>query len=104
MKKINYSKKLVAILVATVLLCSCGKKPEADFTWSPESPKAGQEVKFTNLSSNAKSYSWNFGDMSIGNDKNPTHIYKNAGDYIVDLTASSGLRSDTKTVTIKVTQ
>ena len=86
-----------------VLLGGCGKKPEADFTWSPISPKAGQEVMFTNLSKDASSYSWNYGDMSIGSDKSPTHIYKNSGDYIIDLTASSGLRSDTKTVTIRVT-
>jgi PKD repeat protein len=67
-------------------------------------PKTGQEVTFTNLSIGATSYSWNFGDMSIGSDKNPNHIYKNARDYIVDLTARRGLMSDIKTVTIKVIQ
>ena len=97
-------KKIVTIVFVTFLLASCGKKPQADFTWSPLIPKAGQEVKFTNISSDAKKYSWNFGDMSIGSDESPTHIYKNTGDYIVDLTASSGARSNTKTVTIKVTQ
>jgi PKD repeat protein len=96
--------KLIMLFAVVILLCSCGEIPEADFTWSPQTPEAGEEVKFTNLSSNANSYSWNFGDMSIGNEKNPTHIYVNAGDYIIDLTASHGLRSDTKTVTIEVTQ
>lgn len=97
-------KNLVIIFGFVILMCSCGKKPEADFTWAPVSPKAGETVTFTNFSKDAKSYSWNFGDMSIGSDKNPVHIYKNAGNYIIDLTASSGLNSDIKTVTIKVIQ
>jgi PKD repeat protein len=85
-------KKAATLFILTLILVSCGKKPEADFTWSPLSPKAGQEVKFTNLSSDAKKYSWNFGDMSIGSGASPTHIYKDAGNYIVDLTATSGAR------------
>jgi PKD repeat protein len=104
MKSHNKMRKIIALFTLTILLAACGEKPEADFTWSPSSPKAGQEVKFTNLSSDAKKYSWNFGDMSIGSDENPTHIYNSAGNYIVDLTATSGARSDTKTVTIKVKQ
>jgi len=89
-------------LTLALLMTSCGKRPIADFTWTPVTPTAGQEVKFTNNSKDAKSYSWNFGDMSIGKDKNPTHIYKNAGNYIVDLQANNGLQSDEKTVTITV--
>jgi len=93
------------ILLAIVLIMSkCGKNPSADFSYSPQNPKAGQEVQFTNLSEDASSYSWNFGDMSIGKEKNPKHVYKNQGSYIVDLTVSSGLKSDTKTVTIVVIQ
>jgi PKD repeat protein len=84
------------------LFLSCGKNPQADFTYSPSQPKAGQTVQFTNKSTEARSYSWNFGDMSIGKDENPSHIYNKSGDYIVDLTAQSGIKSDTKTATIHV--
>ena len=84
-------------------MLGCGKTPVADFTWDPENPKAGQEVSFTNLSVDAKSYSWNFGDMSIGDETNPTHVYEEKGNYIVDLSAHNGLMSDEKTVTITVT-
>ena len=92
----------ISMIICVLLLPSCLKKPVADFTWSPKEPVAGEEVKFTNLSENAKSYSWNFGDMSIGNKTNPTHVYKKSGNYIVDLCAHNGLRSDEKTVTIVV--
>jgi PKD repeat protein len=99
------SKGLFFILMAFSLLIfsSCGKEPTADFTWEPKVPKAGQEVKFTNLSLDANSYSWNFGDMSIGSDTNPIHIYKNKGSYIIDLSAHNGLKSNEKTVTITIT-
>jgi len=77
-------------------------QPVADFTWSPSEPVAGEEVKFTNLSQNAKSYSWNFGDMSVGYKSNPVHVYERSGSYIIDLRAHNGLVSDEKTVTIVV--
>jgi PKD repeat protein len=89
-------------LLFGLLLLSCGKDPVADFTWAPVEPKAGEEVKFTNLSTDAKSYSWNFGDMSIGDKTNPTHVYARKGNYIIDLRAYNGIKSDEKTVTINV--
>jgi len=97
------ARKTLILLALCLLLASCGKDPIADFTWSPQIPKAGQEVKFTNLSTDGRSYSWNFGDMSIGDETNPTHVYKRKGNYIIDLRAHNGLKSDEKTVTIKVT-
>ena len=41
--------------------------------------------------------------MSIGDETNPTHVYKRKGNYIIDLRAHYGLKSDEKTVTITVT-
>ncbi|MFN8205895.1 MAG: PKD domain-containing protein [Bacteroidales bacterium] len=96
--------KNILIIAVALLLYSCGPDINADFTWSPINPKAGEPVEFTNLSEGAWGYSWNFGDMSIGDEKNPKHTYKNPGNYIIDLTATRGLRSDTKTVTIVVSQ
>lgn len=43
-------------------------------------------VKFRNLSENAESYSWDFGDQTISTEMNPSHIYNIAGNYIVRLT------------------
>ena len=98
----NKIKTIGFLVIIIFLLSACGKKPEADFSWSPVEPVAGEEVKFTNLSQNARSYSWNFGDMSIGSKANPVHVYKKSGRYIVDLRAHKGLLSDEKTVTIVV--
>jgi PKD repeat protein len=91
------------ILVISFALISCGKKPTANFTMSPQNPKAGQEVQFTNTSIDAKKYDWNLGNMKISSEENPKNIYENEGKYIIDLTARNGLKSDTKTVTITVT-
>ena len=42
---------------------------------------------FTNLSSGATNYSWNFGDSSASTGANPSHTYTNAGNFTVTLTA-----------------
>lgn len=93
--------KLPICFVAIYIL-SCSPAPVADFSYLPQNPVAGQSVQFTNMSKNAKSYSWNFGNMAIGDEQNPSHVYGQAGSYIVDLTAHRGLQSDTKTITLVV--
>ncbi|MFT4758480.1 MAG: gliding motility-associated-like protein [Paraglaciecola sp.] len=50
----------------------------------------GLTVTFTNLSTNAADYIWNFGDGSpTENTVNPIHIYENTDDYTVTLTTGS---------------
>ncbi|MBX3164827.1 MAG: PKD domain-containing protein [Bacteroidetes bacterium] len=95
-------KKSVIRIFVCVILCGCGKKPTANFTWSPQNPKAGQEMQFTNTSTDAKKYDWNLGNMKISSEKDPKNTYDNAGEYIIDLTAHNGVKSSTKTVTITV--
>lgn len=46
-------------------------------------------VKFRNLSQNATSYSWDFGDMTFSSEKNPSHVYNLPGEYIVKLTVNN---------------
>lgn len=53
-------------------------------------------AQLTNLSSeNAKTFEWNFGDGTTSTERNPMHIYAEAGTYTVRLTA----RGIVKTVT-----
>jgi PKD repeat protein len=59
--------------------------PTADFEYE----KNALEVSFTNLSVNATSFEWDFGDGSVSTDENPTYTYADAGDYTVTLTAYS---------------
>jgi len=64
--------------------------PVADFSWSPEEPEAGKEVKFTDLSydidGNISSWKWSFGDGKISGSEEPVHEYKKGGTYVVNLT------------------
>ena len=48
----------------------------------------GFTVSFTNSSSNATSYSWDFGDGAMSTETNPVHTYAAEGNYTVTLTAS----------------
>ncbi|MCG9879215.1 MAG: PKD domain-containing protein, partial [Bacteroidia bacterium] len=62
--------------------------PVANFT-SAAGTGAGV-VNFTNTSTNAVSYSWNFGDGNTSSVQNPSNTYAANGTYTVALTAISG--------------
>ncbi len=53
-------------------------------------------VDFSNASTNAISYEWNFGDLSTSTDTNPSHLFSQSGLYDVSLTAISndGCKAD----------
>lgn len=63
----------------------------------------GLTVNFTNTSSGANSYNWNFGDGNTSTQQNPTHTYSAAGTYNVVLIVDNGSCSDTVTYSIDVT-
>ena len=65
-------------------------RPTASFTVSTTSFLVSNTVSFTNYSSNATSYSWDFGDFDYSSLRNPTHLYPQAGTYTVELTAYNG--------------
>lgn len=55
----------------------------------------GNTVDFTNSSTKALTYTWDFGDLNSSNVENPTHVYATSGLYTVQLIASSPCDSDT---------
>jgi PKD repeat protein len=57
--------------------------PTSGFTYTVN----GSQVTFTNTSTNANSYSWDFGDGDLSTENNPVHIYLLDGFYTVVLTA-----------------
>lgn len=61
--------------------------PIASFTYAPSSPCANTPIVFTNNSTGAASYLWDFGDGSTSNLTNPSHAYSSPGTYTVLLTA-----------------
>ena len=50
---------------------------------------------FGNSSTNATSYTWNFGDGNTSNEVNPMHTYTNGGVYTVELIALNACGNDT---------
>ena len=74
----------------------CGG-PIASFAGNPTNGPAPFTVFFTNLSSGATSYSWNFGDGKTSSAVNPVNTYTNAGSYDVQLTAIGGVGTGTLT-------
>ncbi len=65
--------------------------PQAKFSYSTN----GLEVTFKNQSTNAQTYSWNFGNGKTSTQKDPTITYTSAGTYSVSLVASNGEKTDT---------
>ena len=59
------------------------KKNDVQFTYSPEAPRAGQAVTFTNQSSSGQDWEWSFGDGGVSTLKSPTHTYQKPGTYRV---------------------
>ncbi|MBU3659431.1 MAG: T9SS type A sorting domain-containing protein [Flavobacteriales bacterium] len=77
------------------------------FTTTPTANGAvsvtGNTATFTNTSSNATSYSWDFGDFSNSSASAPVHAYAANGSYTVILTAINGNCTDTDTLTVAIT-
>jgi gliding motility-associated-like protein len=66
--------------------------PVAAFDASPAIPGAASvplTVSFKNLSTNADSYLWDFGDGSTSTLVNPQHLYTKKGSFTVKLTATN---------------
>ncbi|NRA49177.1 MAG: PKD domain-containing protein, partial [Phaeodactylibacter sp.] len=63
---------------------------------------SGFEVTFSNSSSNAVTYDWNFGDGNGSDETNPVHTYDAAGEYPVTLTSSNGCGAADTTIIIKI--
>lgn len=75
--------------------------PAASFT-SAAGTGAGV-INFTNASTNATTYSWNFGDGNTSTAQNPSNTYISNGTYTVTLTAINGACTNVTSRQINVT-
>lgn len=91
-------KNLTVISVLFILLASsCELQPRADFNIPSPVVDIYENVYFTNTSSYADSYRWDFGDGILSSDPNPIHSYALPGRYLVTLDAYKGSQEADRT-------
>jgi PKD repeat protein len=94
------NKILIACILFVTLFTGCKEddnaapRPTANFDFS--NCEAPCTVNFINISQNATSYNWNFGDGTTSTEVNPKHLYENAGTYNVTLQAAGEGGSHTR--------
>jgi hypothetical protein len=100
----NTIKIITQIIGIALIMGSCEKDDESSKLNAVYSYYAdGFSVSFTNFSTKAKSYVWNFNDGSEeSNLKNPVHVFHGKGNYIVKLTAVGENKEDVFEDTVKV--
>lgn len=106
----NCSKEVISVTNAWYA-CNVGAKYDsgfvkADFTADTVICKSSKLVNFSNMSTNAASCKWYFGDGNTSTAFNPTHTYSNYGSYTIKLVANSCFLnkkdSMTKTAYVKI--
>jgi len=76
--------------------------PVANFSSNVTKGYVPLSVKFTDLSKNAMSWKWNFGDGANSTLQNPVHTYSKAGNFNVNLTAINVNGTSSKVAVITV--
>jgi len=74
-------------IISAMVFSSCSKAPVASFEVDQNEVKAPATITFTNTSTNADEFLWNFGDGETSTEMNPIHEYVQGGDYDVSLKA-----------------
>jgi uncharacterized repeat protein (TIGR01451 family) len=70
----------------------CAPPRDASFTYDPLAPEVGETVTFNGAvggGSGNITYTWDFGDGNVGTGMDVTHVYTDAGDFVVELTATN---------------
>ncbi len=91
----TYNVRLIAIDTSTCnkvdtsdfVTITVSPIPDAQFDWAPNPPQTNTPTQFTNQSTGAISYQWNFGDGEGSTDVNPLHQYNSTGSFKAELIA-----------------
>ncbi|MDF1570045.1 MAG: PKD domain-containing protein [Bacteroidales bacterium] len=101
-------KKLITIsTILALILTGCASDPIANFAFSPANINTGEKISFENLSADAESFEWSFGDGNFSSAFNPVHRYMSGGTYTVQLKAfgrQGGLDVAQATITVTSVQ
>jgi gliding motility-associated-like protein len=84
----------------TVQQLTLGPVPQSSFSFTQAPCSLGLSLQ--NLSSNAASYHWDFGDGAISSMTDPSYSFVDSGTYTITLIAISGICSDTSYQTVRV--
>ena len=87
MKKLHY---FAFILLLAGIVFGCQPRIHTDFSFSPENPKIGDTVTFTNLSAGGEEWRWTFRHDATDIEafsplENPTHIFARPGAHTIIL-------------------
>jgi len=83
-----YAKKDTVVKISEKTI-TVNEAPVADFDVNPSETNLFEEISFLNMSSNAISYLWDFGDGESSESYEPTHSYSSKGVYDVTLSVWS---------------
>lgn len=98
-------KLLYLILIVPLVFTSCTRDPFANFVADRKIVEVGEEVYFTNRSSDAVDYEWDFGDGYYSYNFNAQHSWAEPGIYTVTLIAYGREGTlDRASLTIEVTE
>ena len=77
---------------------SINTKPTANFNTNVFNACASTPISFTNLSTGANQWQWDFGDFQSSEDQHPSHKFKDTGYLNISLIAINGGCNDTLTI------
>ncbi|MDB5136364.1 MAG: hypothetical protein JWP37_2967 [Mucilaginibacter sp.] len=88
MKKFNYIKGSLLLMMSVLTLYSCKKNDnvvvkDVVFTVNVNS----YDVTFTNTTTDSKSFKWEFGDGTTSTEQSPSHTYTSKGKFVATLSA-----------------
>jgi PKD repeat protein len=85
------------------LIPDIGMPPKARFDWRPSEPTDSAPVTFIDQSVGIpERWQWDFGDKTSSTEKNPTHLFKEIGEFRVELTSVNASGSNTVAKVIRV--
>lgn len=105
-----FKNSLYILLLSLVTFASCKKEsqigftaPDPYFTYDESYAFVDEEITFKNLSENATTYEWDFGDGNTSSEENPIHTYVKEGEYTLTLVAAGegGEVKEKSTIVIK---
>lgn len=94
--------KVAGVLGFSVLAIVGSVASTASFVVEPSNPAAASPVQFTDTSTGATSWQWNFGDGQNSTVQSPTHEFAAAGAYTVTLKVNGSGGQSQATQTIEV--